>query len=630
MVAYIGGVLGEGTSTTIWVNVLPTKLEGRMDPSVDIFSAINNITYFFELPKDQRVIVQDGYVKTQKILTICGICSMLIAGIAMLGLAPYDLSAKTEEEEEQSDDSEATTKPNATSKLAKLFGKDQSIPKITKVLVVVGLFFINFVTALAISSLAAILPRVLSDFNAMTKIGAINIAQYLLSACVRPVFAKVSFAFGALHALVLSILLHTLGTFVCALGNSFGAVFAGTVMLGLAHAGFGTLVAIIVADILPLYLRASVTAYVSVPFVANYYLGVVVADRLYNQWHWVYGILCILGVACSLPALFSMVRLYKNTTSSTDNKPPLAKQLLLAALELDLAGLLMLSSGLAATLAPLGLQLNSKYGWKSAAVIAPIVSGSVVLCMFIIYELYKAPFPVVPLRLLKVRTFACAILAALLFFFTFNVSLFFFTPFIQVTRNVSAQTAMWLQQGTTGYYIGLFAGGWAMQKSKRYRRWAWLGWCLCLLAICLMLRSKSGAGNAEVAIVQAVLGIGGGIVVGCSGIGIQASVAEPDLPMAITLYSMVEYVGGVLGEAVSTSIWVNILPTKLYLDPSIDIQQVINNITYYMAIPNDQQAIVQGGYIDTQRLLTICGICSMSLAAVAILGLAPHSLNTTD
>ncbi|KAJ2057277.1 hypothetical protein GGI08_003666 [Coemansia sp. S2] len=101
MIAYIGGVLGEGTSTTIWVNVLPTKLEGKLDPSVDSFSAINNITYYFELPKDQRVIIQDAYVSTQKILTICGICSMLIAGIFMLGLAPYDLSVNKKEENEE-------------------------------------------------------------------------------------------------------------------------------------------------------------------------------------------------------------------------------------------------------------------------------------------------------------------------------------------------------------------------------------------------------------------------------------------------------------------------------------------------------------------------------------------------
>ncbi|KAJ1897249.1 hypothetical protein LPJ66_003487 [Kickxella alabastrina] len=74
--------------------MLPSKLQGRMNLDVDINSVINDITYFFELPKDQWVIVQDAYASTQKILTICSIISMLIAGIRILSLAPHDLSEK--------------------------------------------------------------------------------------------------------------------------------------------------------------------------------------------------------------------------------------------------------------------------------------------------------------------------------------------------------------------------------------------------------------------------------------------------------------------------------------------------------------------------------------------------------
>ncbi|KAJ1746567.1 hypothetical protein LPJ58_005680, partial [Coemansia sp. RSA 1591] len=217
-------------------------------------------------------------------------------------------------------------------------------------------------------------------------------------------------------------------------------------------------------------------------------------------------------------------------------------------MELDAPGLVLLCGGLISALAPLGLQLNNTYGWGSVQLITPLVVGVLTLAAFVYYELRLATHPVVHIRLLKVRTFACAIMTAMLFFFAFNVSLFFFTPYIQVTRDVSARTAMLLQQGTTGYYIGLFIGGWAMQVTKRYRRWAWLGWSLSLVAVCLMLRSRgtSSVTNAEIAAVQAILGIGGGIIVGCSGIGVQASVAKPDLSIAITLYSMVEFVGGVL------------------------------------------------------------------------------------
>ncbi|KAJ2014391.1 hypothetical protein GGI06_003564, partial [Coemansia sp. S85] len=364
-----------------------------------------------------------------------------------------------------------------------------------------------------------------------------------------------------------------------------------------------------------------------------------VGNGLYNNWHWVYGILAIMAVVCSMPSLYSLYRLDKRARQilsemgalkpkSTNSWPRRFYNVLL---ELDIPGLVLICGGFIAILAPLGIQLNITYGWGSGHVIAPLVIGVVSLVVFVYYEKCVAVFPVVPFRLFKSRTFTCSILAANFFYFTSNVSLFYFNPFIQVTREVSSRTAMLLQLGTTGYYVGLFFGGWAMQFSKRYRRWSWIGWAMWLIAVCLMIRSRSGSGtsNAEIAVVQTILGIGSGIVIGCVGIGVQAAVSKVDLPIAITLYGMIAYIGGVLGEGTSTTIWVNVLPSKLEgkMDPSVDINSAINNLTYYFELPKDQRVIVQDAYVSTQKILTICGICSMLIAGIFMLGLAPYDLS---
>ncbi|KAJ2869205.1 hypothetical protein GGI22_000396 [Coemansia erecta] len=514
-----------------------------------------------------------------------------------------------------------------------------------KILIATGMFFINFVTAMDSSATTTIQPRVLSDFNAMTKSGLIGTVTYLLIAGIRPIFAKITDVFGHLQAILLAMCLHTLGFLICALARNFSAVFGGTVISVLGQAGYSTLVAILIADIIPLHLRASVTAYVSIPNVTNYYLGVEVGSGLLNKWHWVYGILTILAVVCSLPAIYSLFRLDKRARKilreidESEGTAPAAsrrsvrgwmRSLRNATIELDIPGLVLLCGGFIAILAPLGMQLNIAYGWGSARVIAPLCIGVVALAFFVYYECYIAEFPVVPFRLFKARTFTSAIVAATFFYFTSNVSLFYFSPFIQVTREVSAHTAMLLQLGTTGYYVGLFVGGWAMQFSKRYRRWSWLGWAMWLIAVCLMIRSRSGAGttNAEIAVVQTLYGVGSGILIGCVGIGVQASVAKVDLPIAVTLYGMVAYIGGVLGEGTCTTIWVNVLPAKIRdrLEPSVDMYSAINNITYYFELPKDQRVIIQDGYVRTQKILTICGICSMLIAGIAMLGLAPYDL----
>ncbi|PIA13509.1 MFS general substrate transporter [Coemansia reversa NRRL 1564] len=555
------------------------------------------------------------------------------------GITPIDIEAHPRE---FNPDLDVDTMANAT-----LTGVKKKMVtewhRFDKILISVGIFFINFITALDSSATATIQPRVLSDFNAMTRAGVISTVTYLLIAGVRPMFAKISDVFGHLQALTLSMALHTLGFLICALAHSFSAVFGGTVVSVLGQAGYGTLVAIIIADILPIHLRASVTAYVSVPNVTNYYLGVEVGNGLYERWHWVYGILCILAVVCSVPAIFSLFRLdrrarhiLRNLTVTEVNKSkrPLLHRFLGVLMELDVPGLILLCGGFIAILAPLGMQYNITYGWSSARIIAPLVIGVCALLFFVYYEYKLATYPVVPFRLFKIRTFTCAILAATCFYFTNNVSLFYFNPYIQVTRETSSRTAMLLQLGTVGYNVGMFFGGWAMQFSRRYRRWAWIGWAMWLIAVCLMIRTRSGSGttNAEIAVVQAILGIGSGVVIGCVGIGVQASVSKIDLSIAITLYGMVAYIGGVIGEGTSTTIWVNVLPSKLEgkVNSSVDIYSAINNITYFFELEKDQRVIVQNGYIETQRILTICGICGMLLAGIAMLGLAPYQLSTDD
>ncbi|KAJ2780563.1 hypothetical protein H4R18_003392, partial [Coemansia javaensis] len=419
-----------------------------------------------------------------------------------------------------------------------------------KILIVGGIFLINFVIAMDLSATGTIQPRVLSDYNAMTRVGIINTVIYLLIAGIRPVFAKISDVFGHVQGLLLAMLLYTAGFLVCALARNFSAIFGGTVIAVLGQVGYSTLVAIILADILPIHLRGIITAYTSIPFIVNYYVGIEVGSGLIDKWHWVYGTLCIMAAVCPLPALFSLFRLDRRarrilrqeaSAGPAPPKQPALRRFGRVLMELDIPGLLLLCGGCIAILAPLGMQLNTTYGWGSARVLAPLILGVAALAFFVYYECRLATFPVVPFRLLRTRTFTCAIVAAIFFYFTLNASLFYFNAFIQVTREVSARTAMLMQPGFVGYYVGLILGGWAMQFSKRYRRWAWLGWAMWLVAVCLMIRSRgsSGASNAEIVVVQALLGVGSGIVIGCVGIGVQASVGAVDLPIAITLYGMV-------------------------------------------------------------------------------------------
>ncbi|KAJ1897248.1 hypothetical protein LPJ66_003486 [Kickxella alabastrina] len=273
-----------------------------------------------------------------------------------------------------------------------------------KIFIIVGVFFINVILATDSSAAATIQPKVLNDFNDMPRAGIIATIIFMFIAGIRPVFAKISYVFGHLHALILAMVLHTLGLISCASAKRFSAIFAGTAVAVLA---------IILVDILPVHLRAVVTAYVYIPFITNYYLGVEVANSLVDRWHWVYGILAILAIACSMPAFYSLYFLDKRAratlrtmeSSTVIEKKPMLKHFSNAIMEMDVPGLVLICGGIIAILAPLGMQLNVTYGWGSPYVIAPLVIGVVALAFFVYYGSHLAMFSVVPFKLFKSHTF---------------------------------------------------------------------------------------------------------------------------------------------------------------------------------------------------------------------------------
>ncbi|KAJ1946160.1 hypothetical protein GGF37_001325 [Kickxella alabastrina] len=114
----------------------------------------------------------------------------------------------------------------------------------------------------------------------------------------------------------------------------------------------------------------------------------------------------------------------------------------------------------------MGMQLNILYGWVGVQFIAPLFIGVFPLILFVYYERFLATFSVVPFKLFKLRTFTCAVIVNVFFNYSSGISLYYFNPYTQVTSEMTSRMAMILQMGTTGYYIGLFFGGWAIQYSK--------------------------------------------------------------------------------------------------------------------------------------------------------------------
>ena len=117
---------------------------------------------------------------------------------------------------------------------------------------------------------------------------------------------------------------------------------------------------------------------------------------------------------------------------------PLAARTLAAhrpvAARLDLPGLALSSLGLLGIV--FGLVRAGAHGWTSDQVLLPIVGGTMLVGAFLAWEL-RAPAPMLPLRLFRVRTFAATNAASFLFSAGMFGSIFLLAQFLQVAQHLS-------------------------------------------------------------------------------------------------------------------------------------------------------------------------------------------------
>jgi Na+/melibiose symporter-like transporter len=78
-------------------------------------------------------------------------------------------------------------------------------------------------------------------------------------------------------------------------------------------------------------------------------------------------------------------------------------------IDIDLVGLILLGFAFAMILLPFTLRRSAKGGWTNPSIIAMLAVGFVILGLFIAYEMYWAPKPVMSRRILYNRAFLAAV-----------------------------------------------------------------------------------------------------------------------------------------------------------------------------------------------------------------------------
>jgi EmrB/QacA subfamily drug resistance transporter len=393
--------------------------------------------------------------------------------------------------------------------------------------------------ALAQTMVAPALPHLTSAYHTTESSSSWLLTGYLLSASVcTPLAGKLGDLYGKGRVLTIVLAVFSVGSVVCALGDSIGVVIAGRIVQG-AAGGVFPLAFGIINDELPADKRAMAIGLVSAMFGIGGGVGLplsgVIVDGGHISWLFWIGLMAV-------PAAVAAWRLVPPSPARERTR-------------VDWRGAAVLSLGLVAVL--LAITEANDWGWGSTKTLVLLIGGVVVLGLFARLEL-RTPAPLVDMRVFVERP----VLATNTTGFLVGVSMF--GSFLLVPQFAQAPVSSGYGFGYTVTQAGLMMlpsagvmllagpiGGW-LGNRVGFRAVLALGSILAALAFGILTVAHGSAWEFIVAMV--LMGFGISFAFASMANLIVASVDPGEVGIATGMNTVTRTVGGAFGAAIVTAL----------------------------------------------------------------------------
>ncbi|KAG9294619.1 hypothetical protein G9A89_008098 [Geosiphon pyriformis] len=481
-------------------------------------------------------------------------------------------------------------------------------------IVLIGLGLGHFLSALDRLIVATALPRIASDYHALSQISWVTTSYLLTTTAFQPTYGKISDIFGRKQTFLFAISNFLIGSLLCAIAPNMESMIAFRAFQGIGGGGIVSLVMIIISDIVPLRNRPNIQGLFGAVYGMASLIGPLVGGALTDHatWRMCFYLNLPIG-ALAIGAVFFLLRLPQREGSFIEKLN-----------RIDWLGTSILVLATVSLLLPLSWG-GDRYPWNHPIIISLLCSGTILFILFGVIEAHYPIEPISPIHLiLNPAVLACygvSMCHGMIFF-----SMIYYIPlYFQVVKGETATVSgLQLLPFVLAVGFGSIASCQLLVRTQRFKAQycVIIGSAFMMLGAVLVSFLTENSTRVEQSFFLIASGLGVGFIMQTIFLVSVAAVDDDDVAILISLLNFFRSIGAIFGISIVGTVFRNGLTKRIVeLGINLPIQSLKTSTTFVKSLDKNQHSLVIHAYVlslqTAFRILIpfagLCILCSLGL-----------------